>query len=156
MATALHHHSWKGARGMESGFKWSRLGRAILTCDPSLAEVLVGGFLMSMRGLTLMVDGFAYPVVTDLLAQIGATPDRLGALLLMVGLGQVLGTATTRYRGRAAIAAFGSFCCAVGFLGYWGADLLHTGIGRMWGALMLAEFGLAWRIWLTHQIKNGG
>jgi len=151
MATMTHPSP---ERGHDDGFSRERLFRAIFVKDTAPAEIVVGGFLMTMRGLTLLVDGFAYGTVADVLAQITVTADRLGALLLIIGVGQVCGTATERYKSRSIIALMGFITCLIGFLGYLGADLEHTGIARMWAVLAFTELALAWRVRFTEKVNG--
>jgi hypothetical protein len=76
--------------------------------------------------------------------------------LLVIGVGQVLGTATERYKARSTLALMGFVACMIGFLGYVGADLEHTGIARMWAAIMATEFALAWRVRFTAKVNGHG
>jgi hypothetical protein len=48
----------------------------------------------------------------------------------------------------------GFAACLVGFLGYVGADLAHTGIARMWGSLVICEILLAWRVRFTGKVNG--
>ena len=136
-------------RGAHPEFSTERLKRALLVTDSSSAEIFVGGWLVILRGIMLVSLGYAYGEVARLLMAWSFTPDRVGFLLVAVGLAQILGTGTEHYRVRAAIAFLGSLVCLVVWIAYVGVDLEHSALGWTWGALMVSEAVLSWRILLA-------
>lgn len=130
-------------------FQSRRLMRAAFTDESAPAEVFVGGWLLLLRGVTVVIFGYVYPAVGVLLSTLGMTSDRMGFLLMATGLAQVLATGTHYFRIRAGLAFAGALLCLSMWLSYVSVDLEGTVIGWGWFALMVAETALAWRILLT-------
>lgn len=138
-------------RDSNPGFRLERLARAAFTADSGFAEVLVGGWLMVLRGIMLITSGFSYGRIASLLGHFGITGERMGFLLLAIGVAQILATGTTYLRARAGIAFAGALACLVVWLAYMGQDLEHTTLAWTWAALVASEAVLSSRILLNRQ-----
>jgi DMSO/TMAO reductase YedYZ heme-binding membrane subunit len=130
------------------GFSLERLERAAFASDSAPVEVWFGGWIIILRGVMLAIVGFTYGAIADLLGSFGMTNGRLGFLLVACGVAQILAAGTQHLLLRAAVAFAGSVLCLAVFLAYIGQDLEHTSMAWSWGALMIAETALCWRILL--------
>lgn len=132
-----------------NGWSWERTVHILLVMDPAVAEIVVGIFVVGMRGLMLMSMGYVYRAVADLLESAYLSAPVMGLAIVLVGSAQVALAVTCHYRTRAFTSFVSAVCCFVIWVGYLGADKEQTAMAWMWFGLMLSEMVLAWRVLLT-------
>ncbi len=139
-------------RRVSPGFSLTRWQMVLLTGDPGFAEILVGLWLIGLRGLMLMEIGFSYSAVNTMLAEAYLTSNHIGLLLVACGVAQAIAAGTGYYRLRSALAFFGAVVCLAVWLAYLGSGLEQTAIAWTWAGLTSCEASLSLRILLSRLV----
>ncbi len=138
-----------------AGFSWRRWKVVLLTSDSGFTEILVGLFLLGLRGLILLDTGFAYTSVALLMKGVGITADHMGLVFITCGLSQVIAAGTGYFRLRALIAFLAAGACMMVWLAYFWSDLNDTSNAWTWAGIMLSEAVLCWRVLLRRAVLLG-
>ncbi len=138
---------------MSPKFSFARWSAVLLSSDSGFAEILVGVWLVGLRGLLLIDVGFTYGAVGQLMGSLGVTAGHIGVLLIVFGLGQTVAAGTGYFRLRAALAFNAALVCLSVWLAYVGSDLGHTALAWTWAGLAICESCLSWRILLSRLVS---
>ncbi len=134
------------------GFSLARWQIVLLTSDPGFAEILVGLWLLGLRGLLLVEVGFVYSAVNTMMAEAHLTSTHVGFLLVACGVAQAVAPATGYYRLRSALAFVAAVICLAVWLAYLGSGLGQTTVAWTWAGLASCEASLSLRILLSRLV----